>query len=99
MKGVLPWTQSRATGWGILAGLAALALWPVYATAQGVLIYVFTLALIVTALCGLSLLVMTLIDIRNRQRGIRMRAFRIFDVVAGLLLALPSLMALRALFG
>ena len=61
----------------------------------GPLLYAYAGLLTVTAMCGVSILWITLIDIRTRGRGGRMRPIRAFDVAAGLMLALPALYALR----
>ncbi len=94
------WTIGRATGVGVMAGIAALILWPLYAAYQEKVLPLFVAALALAALCGLSILWITLVDlVTHRRRGERLRAVRIFDVVLALLLALPSLIQLRALIG
>ncbi len=94
------WTIGRATGVGVMAGIAALILWPLYAAYQDRVLPLFVAALALAALCGLSILWITLVDlVTHRRRGERLRAVRIFDVVLALLLALPSLIQLRALIG
>ena len=93
------WDIRRATGIGVLAGLAAMLLWPLYAAYQEPVFWPFIAALTVTALCGLSLLIITLKDIYSRTRGRLMQRIRVFDVVLGLLLAVPSLFQLEALLG
>ncbi|HWH21915.1 MAG TPA: hypothetical protein VNT25_01300 [Allosphingosinicella sp.] len=92
------WTIGRATGFGVTAGLAAIILWPVYAAWQEPWLWPFVLALAVAALCGVSILLITLKDIYTRSRGTLMHRIRIFDIVLGLLLAIPSILQLRALF-
>jgi len=91
------WTIGRATGVGIVTGLAALLLWPLFAAWPETLFWPFAAALAVTAVCGVSILLITLRDIYRRRRGTIMQRIRIFDVVLGLLLALPSLLQLNAL--
>ena len=91
------WTIGRATGVGIVAGLAALLLWPLFAAWPETLLWLFAAALAVTALCGVSILLITLRDIYRRRRGTIMQRIRIFDVVLGLLLAVPSAVQLKAL--
>ncbi|MDB5713615.1 MAG: hypothetical protein JWO15_1012 [Sphingomonadales bacterium] len=96
------WTIKRATGSGAVAAGAALLLLAVYAIFEGgvsekIAVIPLGLALAVTAFCGLSILVMTLIDVRNHRRGQRVRAVRTFDVAFGLLLAMPSIVELRSL--
>jgi hypothetical protein len=96
------WTIRRATGSGTVAAGAALVLWAIYMITEGarfekVAAVTLGVALAVTAFCGLSILVMTLIDVRNHRRGQRVRAVRTFDVAFGLLLAVPTLVELRTL--
>jgi len=91
------WTIGRATGLGVTAGLAALVLWPMFAAWPETLLWPFVAMLAVTAFCGASMLLITLKDIYRRRRGTVMHRIRIFDVVLGLLLALPSLVQLEAL--
>lgn len=93
------WDIRRATGIGVMAAIAALVLWPLYAAYQERVLWLFTGALAVTAFCGLSLLIMTLKDIYSRTRGRLMQRIRVFDVVLGLLLAVPSLFQLEAMLG
>ena len=91
------WTIPRATGLGVTAGVAALILWPLYAAWQEALLWPFVIVLAIAAFCGLSILMITLKDIYTRTRGTIMHRIRIFDVVLGLLLAVPSLVQLEAL--
>jgi 4-hydroxybenzoate polyprenyltransferase len=96
------WTIKRATGVGAVAAGAALLLWAIYAMFAGasfekLLVFPLALALLVTAFCGLSVLFMTLVDVRNHRRGQRVRAVRTFDVAFGLLLVIPSIAELRTL--
>ncbi len=93
------WTIPRATGIGVTAGLAALLLWPVYAAYQERALWAFIAALGVAALCGLSILLITAGDMVLHRRGRSMRPVRAFDVLLGLLLAVPSLIQLEALLG
>jgi len=93
------WDIRRATGIGVVAGLAALVLWPLYAAYQEPVFWPFVAALALTAFCGLSLLIITFKDMYSRTRGKLMQRIRIFDVVLGLLLAVPSLAQLEALLG
>jgi hypothetical protein len=102
MNLISTWTIKRATGSGTVAAGAALLLWAIYMIVEGaafekVAVVPFGVALAVTAFCGASILVMTLIDVRNHRRGQRVRAVRIFDVAFGLLLAVPSIVELRSL--
>jgi len=89
------WTIQRATVAGIAAGLSALIVSAMIGGWPGPLLYAYAALLAFTALCGASVLWITLIDIRTRGRGGRMRPIRAFDVAAGLMLVLPSLYALR----
>lgn len=91
------WNIRRATGTGVLAGLAALILWPLYAAYQQPMLWPFIAALALTAFCGLSLVIITLKDMYSRRRGRLMQRIRTFDLVLGLLLAMPSLVQLEAL--
>ncbi len=91
------WTIGRATAVGVLAGLAALVLWPLHSAWPEPLRWPFVAALTVTAFCGVSILLITWRDIYRRKRGTIMHRIRIFDLVLGLLLAGPSLLQLEAL--
>jgi cobalamin synthase len=96
------WTIGRATGAGAVAAGVALLLLAIYAIFEGAPVQkgamiLLLVALAVTAFCGLSILTMTLVDVRNHRRGQRVRAVRTFDVVFGLLLAVPSMFELRSL--
>ena len=93
------WDAGRATGTGVVAGLAALILWPIYAAYQEAVLWLFVAVLAVTAFCGLSLLIITLKDMYSRTRGKLMQRIRIFDIVLGLILAVPSVVQLEALLG
>lgn len=102
MNLISSWTIRRATGSGVVAAVAALLLWVVYAFSEGasfqpIVMAALLLAWAVTAACGLSILVMTLIDVRNHKRGQRVRAVRTFDIAFGLLLAVPGLVEMRSL--
>lgn len=92
------WTIGRASGLGASAGLLALILWPLCATFQEPLRLPFVAALAVTAFCGASILLITIIDIGlRRDRGARVRPIRSYDVALSLLMMVPSLMALESL--
>lgn len=102
MSFISSWTIRRATGSGTIAAGAALLLLAIFAIFEGgsaekIAVVPLGVALAVTAFCGLSILVMTLIDVRNHRRGQRVRAVRTFDVAFGLLLAMPSIVELRSL--
>lgn len=93
------WTAQRATAPGIIAGLAAGLLWPAFAAYPHIFLWPFAATLAVAGFCGLSILVLSVIDVRNRRRGKRVRPIRAFDVVVGLALALPSAFELSVLLG
>lgn len=91
------WTIGRATGLGVVAGLAATILWPLHAGYPDSLYWPFLASLGLTAFCGLSILILTAYDLTRHKRGATMRRIRAFDIVLGLLLAVPSLMSLQTL--
>ncbi|MBA3896254.1 MAG: hypothetical protein H0X36_03775 [Sphingomonadaceae bacterium] len=99
MKLVSAWTLRRATGTGIFAACAALLLWPVYAAISRTAEIPFEIALFVTAISGLSMLVITLADLLTTDRGSRLRPVRAFDIALGLILAALPAMALKGLTG
>ena len=80
-----------------MAGLAGFILWPAFASFQQVLFLPFVAALSLAGFCGLSILVLTVVDFRNNRRGRQVRPIRAFDVVFGLALAAPSLLELSSL--
>ena len=88
------WTIQRATAIGILAGLAALVLSGLDRSWEQPLLGLYAGLLAFTAFCGLSILWITVLDIRNRGRGGRMRPIRTFDLAAAAVLLLPSTYAL-----
>jgi hypothetical protein len=88
------WTIQRAMAVGIVAGLSALIVSALISGWPGALLDAYAGLLAFTAFCGASILWITLIDVRNRGRGGRMRPIRAFDIAAALLLILPSLYAL-----
>jgi hypothetical protein len=83
------WTVPRATVCGIMAGIAALLAasflgnWPAF-------LYPYAALLLLTIFCGLSVLWITVWDVRTRGRGGRMRPIRVFDVAVGAALVLPA---------
>ena len=85
------WTARR------VAGLAAFILWPAFVSFPQALLFPFVIALSLTSFCGLSILVLTAVDFRNNRRGRQMRRIRAFDLVFGLILAVPSAFELAAL--
>jgi hypothetical protein len=93
------WTVGRATGIGVVAGSAALILWPFYAAYQEPVLWPFLAALAIAAFCGLSILAITAADMIFHRRGESLRPVRAFDLSLGALLAIPSLVQLDALIG
>ena len=88
-------TVSRAIGTGAVAGAAALLLWFGTWVLPHLLIFPYVAALLVTAACGLYVLLATASDsYRNPRRGVRIRPIRGFDIFAGLLLTGPAIWAL-----
>ena len=81
------WTIQRATGIGIVSGLAALLVSVAYGSWADAL-------LLLTLLCGASILLITFMDVRARERGVQVRPIRMFDVVAGIMITAPSLYAM-----
>jgi hypothetical protein len=81
------WTIQRATVSGIAFGIGALLL---SAFQSERLLHPYALLLALTLASGLSILLITIQDIKTRGRGGRMRAIRIFDVAIALVLALPA---------
>ena len=88
------WTIQRAMVIGIVAGLSALIVSALIAGRPGLLLDAYAALLAFTAFCGASILWITIVDIRSRGRGGRMRPIRAFDFAAAALLILPSLYAL-----
>ena len=91
------WTIGRATGVGAPAGLIALILWPLYARFQEPLLWPFALALALACLCGLSILLITAVDMLRRKRSESLRPVRAFDIALGITLAAPTLAELHGL--
>jgi hypothetical protein len=92
------WTISRAAGFGLFSGLAALILWPIFAAYQEPFRWPYMAALTLTALCGLSILGMTATDLVLRpKRGQRVIPIRAFDIGLGLLLLVPASVTLGTL--
>ena len=88
------WTIQRATGVGVLCGLAALLVAGLFRLSRDGLLYPYAALLAVTALCGASILWITAFDMRDRGTSGRMRPIRGFDVAVGLALLAPSIYAL-----
>lgn len=59
--------------------------------------WLFAAALAVAAFCGLSILLITLVDMLFHKRGESLRPIRAFDIAIGIALAVPSLVQLSAL--
>lgn len=89
--------KRHATRWGVIAGFAAIAVWPAYATLQGPLLYPFVGALLLTAGAGLTIVIITVIDLATVRRSRHARPARAFDLVLGTLLTAPALAALSDL--
>ena len=88
------WTIQRATVTGIALGLSALIISAALDSFSGALLQLYVLLLALTFSCGISILWITMRDIKTRGRGGRMRPIRAFDVAMGLILALPAAYAL-----
>jgi hypothetical protein len=88
------WTIQRAEGIGIIAGLAAILVAGLFGTVREGLLYPYAILLALTALCGASVLWITVFDMRARGTSGRMRPIRGFDAALGLALLAPSLYAL-----
>ena len=88
------WTIPRASGVGIVAGLAAVLVAGIFDTSPAGLLHPYAALLALTALCGASILWITAFDMRERGTSGRMRPIRGFDAAVGLGLLLPSLYAL-----
>ncbi len=88
------WTLQRASGVGVVCGIAAILMAGLFDTG-GRLLYPYAALLAVTALCGASVLWITATDMRTRGTTGRMRPIRGFDAALGLMLLAPSLYALR----
>ena len=88
------WTIQRASGVGVVCGLVAILIAGLFSTSRAGLLYPYAALLVVTALCGASILWITAFDIRDRGTSGRMRPIRGFDLAFGFALLLPSLYAL-----
>jgi hypothetical protein len=92
------WTIPRATGVGLLCGLAALLVAGTFSLDRDGLLYPYAALLAVTALCGASILWITAFDMRSRGTSGRMRPIRGFDIAVALALLAPSLYALSLIW-
>lgn len=92
------WSVGHATRIGLIAGFAALLLWPAYATWQAPVRELFVSALAVTAFCGVSILMISAVDLLTVSRSRTVLPARMFDIALGALFAIPSCAALADLF-
>ncbi|MGZ8337678.1 MAG: hypothetical protein ACXWUP_03025 [Allosphingosinicella sp.] len=94
-KGALNlWTIPRASGVGIVCGVAAILVVGLLGSSGPFLLYLYAALLVATVICGASILWITAFDMRARGTTGRMRPIRTFDIALGLALLLPSLYAL-----
>jgi hypothetical protein len=92
------WTTSRASAIGAAAGLVAILISILEWDWRDALLLPWFVATSTAALCGLSILWITAVDmLTNPRRGAKVAPIRGFDIAMGLLLALPSLYALSGL--
>jgi hypothetical protein len=89
------WTLGRASGVGAGAGSFALLLWPFWARGGEAMLWFFAAFAAVAGLCGVSILLITGIDMVVRRRGRRIRPVRGFDIVLGLALVMLSVAQLK----
>jgi hypothetical protein len=82
------WTVQRAEITGLGFGLAAFMMAQFAEGRTALLIYAALLVL--TILCGASILLISLMDAHARQRGDLVRPIRMFDLAMGALLVLPA---------
>ncbi len=92
------WTIQRAMGVGMLSGLAAVLIAGLFRLSRDGLLYPYAALLALTALCGASILWITVVDMRARGTSGRMRPIRGFDAAVGLALLLPSFYALSLIW-
>ena len=92
------WTIQRATGIGVTCGLAAVLIAGLFSLSRDGLLYPYAVLVAATALCGASILWITVFDMRARGTSGRMRPIRGFDVAVGLALLAPSLYALSLIW-
>jgi len=86
---------TRVSGVGASAGLVALLLWPFFRSYGEPLLWPFALAAGLAGLCGLAILLVTIVDIGLRRRGASIRPVRGFDIVFSVGLVLLSLLELQ----
>jgi hypothetical protein len=82
--------MQRATGVGIVSGLSALLLAVALDRLPDNALYLYAVLLGITALCGASVLWITVFDMKARGTSGRMRPIRVFDIALGALLLLPA---------
>lgn len=82
---------------GLIAGPAALILWPIYAAVQEPAWLPFLAALAVTAAAGLTIIAIACSDLLTVSRGSRVLPARLFDVALGLVLVGPAALGLAGL--
>jgi hypothetical protein len=92
------WTIQRATVAGAGFGLAALLFASFYGSWAETLLYPYALLLALAFLSGASILQITFLDMRARERGAQVRPIRMFDVAAGIVITAPSAYGLWLVF-
>jgi predicted membrane-bound spermidine synthase len=94
------WSLRRAGGIGTIAGLLAVLLWPFASLFGPLMLCLFMLAAAVSALCGFSILLMTIHDMATRpRRGSRIRPLRFFDATLATILLVLSWFELHDAIG
>ena len=94
------WTIGRASGVGVTAALVAMLLWPLDRLYGEIFDWPLLAAAALAGLCGLSILVITTVDLLfHRRRGRRLRPVRAFDVVLGFVLVALGLVLIDDLAG
>jgi hypothetical protein len=90
--------MARAIRFGLIAAAIALLLWPAFAVVQAAALRLpFMAALAVSAVCGVAILVMSVIDLITVRRSRSVLPARMFDLALGLVLAVPSGSALLSM--
>ena len=92
------WTIQRATGAGVVCGLAATLLAGFFELRADGLLYPYALLLAATAFCGASILWITLFDMRSRGTSGRMLPIRGFDAAVALTFMVPALYGLSQIW-
>ncbi|MFD1610507.1 hypothetical protein ACFSCW_01680 [Sphingomonas tabacisoli] len=92
------WTLPRAVRVGVTSGATALLLWPMHVVFGRPIRPAFAAALVIAAVCGISILLMGVVDLLTVERDRRILPARLFDLALGLALALPTSLALAGLF-